>query len=54
MLGMFLGTATIQNTFAVGVLGYDQLTNAKLNILMIPGIIVAGIMAISGLKKKFL
>jgi heme/copper-type cytochrome/quinol oxidase subunit 3 len=28
-LGMFLGTASIQNTFAVGV-GYDQVTNARL------------------------
>jgi hypothetical protein len=54
MLGMFLGTTTIQNSFAVGVLGYDQLTNAKLNILMIPGLILAGIMAIIWFKKKFL
>jgi hypothetical protein len=52
MLGMFLGTTTIQNTFAVGVLGYDQLTNAKLNILMIPGLILAGIMAIFWFKKE--
>lgn len=52
MLGKFLGTTTIQNSFAVGVLGYDQLTNAKLNILMIPGLIVAGIMAIIWFKKE--
>ena len=52
MLGMFLGTTTIQNSFAVGVLGYDQLTNAKLNLLMIPGLIVAGVIAIFWFKKE--
>lgn len=52
MLGMFLGTSTIQNSFAVGVLGYDQLTNAKLNVLMIPGLILAGVIAIIWFKKE--
>ncbi|ASK28593.1 MFS transporter [Chryseobacterium sp. T16E-39] len=51
-LGMFLGTATLQNTFAVGVLGYDQVTNSSLNILMIPGIIFAGIVAVFWFKKE--
>jgi DHA2 family multidrug resistance protein len=50
-LGMFLGTLSIQNIFAVGVLGYDQLTNAKLSILMIPGIILAGFVAVIWFKK---
>ncbi|GAA5090445.1 MFS transporter [Chryseobacterium ginsengisoli] len=50
-LGMYLGTTSIQNIYAVGVLGYDQLTNAKLNILMIPGIILAGIIAVIWFKK---
>ncbi|OCK52584.1 transporter [Chryseobacterium sp. CBo1] len=51
-LGMFLGTASIQNIFAVGVLGYDQLTNAKLNLLMIPGLVAAGITAVFWFKKQ--
>lgn len=51
-LGMFLGTASIQNIFSVGVLGYDQLTNAKLNVMMIPGIITAGIVAVYWFKKE--
>jgi hypothetical protein len=50
-LGMFMATATLQNIFAVGVLGYDQLTNAKLNLLMIPGIVAAGIVAIIWFKR---
>ncbi len=51
-LGMFLGTASIQNTFAVGVLGYDQVTNARLNLLMIPGIILAGGIAVFWFKRE--
>lgn len=43
MLGAFLATATIQNIFTLGVLGYDQLTNSKINLLMIPGIIFGGL-----------
>lgn len=50
--GHVLGTTSLQNTFAVGVLGYDQLTNAKLNLLMIPGLILAGVTAIFWFKKK--
>src|SRR5690606_13723686 len=41
--GMFLSTSTIQNIFAVGILGYDSVVNASLNILMIPGILASGI-----------
>ncbi|MGE6396031.1 MFS transporter [Chryseobacterium scophthalmum] len=51
-LGMFLGTASIQNIFSVGVLGYDQLTNSKLNLMMIPGLILAGIVAVYWFKKE--
>lgn len=51
-LGMYLGTTSVQNIFSVGVLGYDQLTNAKLNVMMIPGLIVSGIVAIFWFKKE--
>ena len=51
-LGMFLGTTSIQNIFSVGVLGYDQLTNAKLNLMMIPGLILAGIVAVFWFKNE--
>ena len=50
-LGMFMATASVQNIFAVGVLGYDQLTNARLNLLMIPGILLAGAIAVFWFKK---
>jgi MFS transporter, DHA2 family, multidrug resistance protein len=51
-LGMFMATATIQNIFSIGVLGYDQLTNAKVNLMMIPGLILAGVLAIYWFKKE--
>lgn len=51
-LGMFLGTTSLQNIFSVGVLGYDQLTNAKLNVMMSPGILLAGVVAVFWFKKE--
>ncbi|MEH7890548.1 MFS transporter [Elizabethkingia meningoseptica] len=43
MLGMFLATGTIQNVFAVSILGYDMVTNAELSLWMIPGMLISGI-----------
>ena len=51
-LGMFLGTTSIQNIYSVGVLGYDQLTNAKLNVMMTPGLFLAGVIAVFWFKKE--
>jgi len=44
-LGMCLASGTIQNTFTVGILGYNSLTNNLLNYAMIPGIILGGFYA---------
>ena len=44
-LGMYLATTNLQNTFAMGVLGYNALTNASLNMMMIPGLFVGAIIA---------
>ena len=41
--GMFLATGSIQSIFTVGILGYDPVVNASLNLLMIPGIVAAGV-----------
>lgn len=43
MTGMFLATGSIQNIFTIGILGYDPVLNSKLNLLMIPGIVAAGV-----------
>ena len=52
-LGMYMALSSMQTTFAVGILQYDQLTNAKLNILMIPGLLVGAIVGIYWFKKEF-
>ncbi|MFN3021903.1 MFS transporter [Chryseobacterium sp. TY3] len=52
-LGMYMALGSMQNTFALGVLQYDQMTNAKLNLLMIPGLIAAAIVALYWFKKEF-
>lgn len=51
-VGMYLGTSSLQNMFSVGVLGYDQLTNSKLNLMMIPGLLLAGTVSVIWFKKK--
>ena len=51
-LGMFLASGTIQNTFTVGVLGYNSPTNNLLNYAMIPGIVLGGVYASIWYKKK--
>lgn len=43
MTGIFLSTGSIQNIFTIGILGYDPVLNSKLNLLMIPGIVAAGV-----------
>lgn len=49
--GMFLSTGSIQNIFTVGILGYDSVLNAKLNLLMVPGIVAAGVYMAYWFKK---
>ncbi|MBB1140079.1 MFS transporter [Myroides sp. WP-1] len=45
LLGMYLATTNLQNTFAMGILGYNALTNASLNMMMIPGLLVGAIIS---------
>lgn len=50
--GLFLGAGTLQNTLTIGILGYDTITNASLNMMMIPGIILAGFVAFFWFKNE--
>src|SRR5690606_36167679 len=50
--GVFLGASSLQSSFAVGILGYDMVTNSSLNIMMIPGVIVAGVVAVYWFKAE--
>ena len=52
-LGMFLASGVIQNTFTVGILGYDSPTNNLLNYAMVPGIIIGAIYARKWYAKKW-
>ena len=51
--GVFLGAGSLQSTFTVGILGYDMVTNASLNIMMIPGVIAAGVFAFYWFKNEW-
>lgn len=51
MLGVFMAISSVQTIFTSGVLGYDQLTNAKLNLMMIPGIVVGGLFGLNWFNK---
>lgn len=53
LLGVFLASSSIFVQYTVGVLGYDNLTNAKLNLWMIPGIILGGVYAFFSFKNKW-
>ena len=52
MLGMFLATGTVQNIFAVSILGYDLVTNAELNLWMIPGMVASGVMGMMWFRQN--
>ncbi len=51
--GLFLGISSLQNTFAVAVLGYDPLTNAKLVLLTIPGMVFGGMLGVYWFNRQF-
>ncbi len=43
--GMVLAVTSLQTTFTTAVLKYNPVTNASLNLMMLPGIIAAGVLA---------
>ena len=51
-LGMYMALSSMQTSFAVGILQYDQLTNGKLNLWMIPGLLTGAIVAIIWFKHN--
>jgi MFS family permease len=53
LMGMFMATGSIQSAFTTGVLRYDAATNASLNLLMIPGVVLGGIVSFIWFKKKW-
>ncbi|SDM61792.1 hypothetical protein SAMN05421813_11732 [Daejeonella rubra] len=53
LMGAYLASTSIFVQYTVGVLGYNNLINAKLNLWMIPGIVIAGLLAFHGFKNKW-
>lgn len=52
-LGIFLASSSIFSQYTVGVLEYNNLINAKINLWMIPGIAISGVLAFIGFKNKW-
>ncbi|UTA66695.1 hypothetical protein [Emticicia sp. 21SJ11W-3] len=52
-LGAYLASSSIYSQYSVAVLGYNNLINAQLNLWMIPGIVLSGIMAYFGFKNNW-
>ena len=52
-LGLYLASTSVYTQYTVGVLGYNNLINAHINLWMIPGIVIAGILAFYGFKNKW-
>lgn len=53
ILGLYMASTSVYTQYAVGVLGYNNLINAHTNLWMIPGIVIAGILAFIGFKNKW-
>lgn len=52
-LGIYLASSSIYVQYSIGVLGYNNLINAKVNLWMIPGIILAGVLAFYCFKHQW-
>ena len=50
--GMFMGVGTIMSIYTSAILGYNWVTNAELNLMTLPGIILASIVAVHWFKAK--
>lgn len=51
MLGVFLATSNLQGAYTSTILGYDGTTNARLNIAMVPGIVLSGFIGFIFFRK---
>ncbi|MEI6866299.1 hypothetical protein [Flavicella sp.] len=53
LMGIYLASSSIFTNYTVGVLGYNSLITAKLNLWQIPGIILAGVYAFYSFKYNW-
>ncbi len=52
-LGIYLSSSSIFIQYTVGILGYNNLINAGLNLWLLPGIFCSGLLAAIGFKKNW-
>lgn len=52
-MGVYLASSSIYSQYTIGVLGYTSLINAEVNLWMMPGIVISGIMAFFGFKNSW-
>ncbi|WP_320054554.1 hypothetical protein [uncultured Acetobacteroides sp.] len=52
LLGLFVSSGSMQNTYMMGVLGYSSLLTNQLNLAMFPGAIIGGIICFFWLKHN--
>lgn len=50
--GMYVATSSIQSVFTTGILGYDANTNTLLNVAMVPGVVVGGVLGFYWFRNK--
>lgn len=50
--GIFMGASSIQAIYTSAILGYNWMLNASLNLMMLPGIIIAGLIAFHWTKNQ--
>lgn len=50
--GMFMGVSTIMSIYTSAILGYNWLINAELNLMTLPGIVLAGYVAFHWTKNR--
>ncbi len=52
-LGIFISSVSVYSQYTAGVLGFNNLIIAKTNLWMVPGVILASIIAIISFKNKW-
>ena len=50
--GIFMGASSIQSIYTSAILGYNWMMNASLNLMMVPGIVIAGLVAYHWTKNQ--
>ncbi|MFT3902775.1 MAG: hypothetical protein QM727_06355 [Niabella sp.] len=50
--GIFMGASSIQAIYSASILGYNWMLNASLNLMMVPGIVIAGLVAFYWTKSQ--